>query len=309
MTEARDEIWLGGPAEDGAGPVGRVRSAGVDASAMRLCYLRLAFFPLGERLAPARAIAMADGEVLRLEDGWSSSGWDPSLACRQLVEVRRAMRVQALDGGDLAQSEYLCIGHESRDVTGVAARRGSLTPDVRLLPVARIRAVQRQSIETDLRADEWPSLQPFGLDRLIQECVIEALERDTQIKVLCLRALDIIGRHDLSALEVAVVDQHVTITGHMRFSGMDRRATALVEAVPGVLTVHTDIVCDDSLELDVARALIRALDGSGSAFRVRAYLGHVDLLGDVNESLSRAAERAAADVPGVIAAHYVPDQP
>lgn len=32
MTEARDAIWLGGPVEDRAGPVGHIRAAAVDAA-------------------------------------------------------------------------------------------------------------------------------------------------------------------------------------------------------------------------------------------------------------------------------------
>jgi hypothetical protein len=302
-SEPRDEIRLGGPAEDRDGPVGQLQSVGVEFPAMSVCYLRLALFPLGQRIAHSSSILSADGELVALADSWHESRWPVSCGPAALLEVRHAMGIEDVAGRGLARLEYLCIGHESHQVKAVVGSRGRVAPELRMIPSQRIQGFRPNILETDLDPNEWSSLPRFELDRYLYDDVIDALERDPQLKFLSLRAPDLMGRHAVTALQVSVQDQEVTLRGHVRFSGLDRRAIELVESVPSVLRVEPMIFCDDILELEIAETLARALGDASSAFTIRSYLGHIDLVGDAPPALRQRAEQLAASVPGVTLIH------
>jgi osmotically-inducible protein OsmY len=69
-----------------------------------------------------------------------------------------------------------------------------------------------------------------------------------------------------------------------------------------VIEVRTGILTNSALESAVARALDADARTHGQAVGVRALLGRVELLGEVDSpGIASAADRVAAGVPGVVA--------
>ena len=288
---ARDEIRLGGLVEDLGGPLGRLTAVALDQQAHRLVAVRLSVFPLRETPVSADAIAKADGEIVRLMDGWDRTRMRES-AETSLLELGKSTIAWDFDGHRVGRLEFVCYARDSREVTGFVLKRGRVAPDRRLVPMDRVLKCWHNAIGTNLARDDWARLQPFEVDSRIQEKALEALEKDERI-----------DRLSRAAIEVSVEDQRVTLQGHLRWSGQKGWAVEDVRPVPGVVAVDEQTVSDDDLEIQVAKAVATELPHQGELIRVKSFWGRVDLYGEAPPGGARLAEAAAGRVPGVVAVH------
>ncbi len=98
-------------------------------------------------------------------------------------------------------------------------------------------------------------------------------------------------------------DGSVEVSGHVRSGLIKDGVVETLRWVPGVTGVVDELVADSELEIDVAIALAmepRLKDLPPGTIAVHAHLGHVTLVGDIeNESLREAAVEAASQVMGV----------
>jgi hypothetical protein len=109
-----------------------------------------------------------------------------------------------------------------------------------------------------------------------------------------------------SQCEVFVADGHATLVGHVRSRAVAQGLAAAAGEVSGVSRVHERLVADDELEYQVAAA-VAAASPRASRLAVRADLGCVRIGGLYWSPQVRSdALRAAALVPGVLAARPVP---
>jgi osmotically-inducible protein OsmY len=109
-----------------------------------------------------------------------------------------------------------------------------------------------------------------------------------------------------SQYELSVAGGRAMLVGHVRSRAVALALVATAGEVRGVSRVDERLVADDELELRVAAA-IAAASARASRLAVRADLGHVRVGGLYWSPQVRSdALRAAALVPGVLAARPVP---
>jgi BON domain len=291
MGETRDEIRLGGRVEDLGGWLGRLTAVTLDQKANHLVAVRLSVFPLRETPVSADAIAYADGEIVRLVDGWDRTRMREP-AETSLLELGKSTIAWDFDGHRAGRLEFVCYERESREVTGFVLRRSRVVPDRRLVPRDRVLTCWHNAIDTDLGPDEWARLRPFEADSRIREKALEALENDGRI-----------DRLSRAAIEVSVEDQRVTLRGHLRWTAQKGWAVEDVRPIPGVVAVDEQIVSDDDLEIQVAQAIATQLRNQGELIQVKSFWGRVDLYGEATPGAPRIAEATAQRVPGVVAVH------
>src|SRR2546426_5354661 len=147
LAGRRDEILLGGDAEVLGNVRGTVRAVQLRPENRRLQDLELATgLGLEERQVPSNAILSADGRVVRLAEGWSEPTEGSST---DAASLRRDMVVRGAEGKRLGRLRLVCFDRASGTVTGlVVAGRGK--PDLRLLPIERVREAGPNGIVTDL---------------------------------------------------------------------------------------------------------------------------------------------------------------
>jgi osmotically-inducible protein OsmY len=301
IVPLREELRFGAPAEDPTGTIGRVKTAGMERESRRLYFVGVTRFPLRERFVYERAITAADGETVRLASHWDrAEHHHPDSP--EIVTLRRGIKAFGVDHAGLGRLEVVCFERESRVVTAVVIARSGR--DLRIVDMKRVLHCSSKRIDTDVDIDEWSRLHRFQLDRWIREEAIDAVERDQRVKILHLRALDIIGRRNKPTIQISVQDQRVRLAGHLRDSSLAVRATALIRALPDVIAVEQEIFCDDRLDVDVADALRRQMPEADVPIHIETYLGHVDLYGADTAEAARRAEQVAARVPGVSSAHH-----
>ncbi len=109
-----------------------------------------------------------------------------------------------------------------------------------------------------------------------------------------LRALDI------NSLDLKVHDGDVWLVGHVINAYHRQLAENLVKAVPGVNSVHNELVADPELVIEVAQALAADARTRPYIIPVGVFHGWVHLGGQVPTQEARsAAEAVAASVPSV----------
>ena len=205
------------------------------------------------------------------------------------VDLVQDMVVEAGDGRRLGRlEEARCPGAE-HVAQWLIVRRG--LSDRRLVGNGRVRGGLGSALVTDLRPAEWRSLTPAMSDDALRERVEAALEEGGDPATSYLRTL-----------VIRVQAQRVFVQGYLTGSARVEEAVRRLRAVEGVLEVRTRIVTDSELESAVSRALEADPRTRGETIRVRAWLGRVELLGQVSSpGAVWAADRVAAGVPGVLA--------
>jgi hypothetical protein len=106
---------------------------------------------------------------------------------------------------------------------------------------------------------------------------------------------------DMASCDVAVLDGHATLTGHVRSRQVARGLVAAARGVPGLSGVDERLVADDELELRVASAIAGSPLNRRSRLVVRSALGHVGVGGTYasNEAWAEAV-RVGAATDGVL---------
>src|SRR5947209_16520717 len=240
VTGHRDEILLGGDAEVLGNVRGTGRGVQIRPENRRLQDLELSTgLGLEERQVPSNAILSADGRVVHLTEAWSES---PDGSSTNAVSLRRDMVVRSADGKRLGRLRLVCFDRASATVTGlVVAGRGK--PDLRLLPIERVREAGPNGIVTDLPKGDWARLPTFATDWDIKQAFTEQLMSDP-----ALRALQ-------RSVTIEVQDQVVTLRGYVADQSEAEQVARVIRSVPGVMQVDRKLITDD----DMARAVTDAI--------------------------------------------------
>ena len=289
MTGSRDEILLGGEAEVLGNVRGRVRAVQLRPENRRLQDLELATgLGLEEQQVPSNAILSADGRVVRLAEGWSES---PDGSSTDAASLRRDMAVRSADGKHLGRLRLVCFDRASGTVTGlVVAGRGK--PDLRLLPIERVREAGPNGIVTDLPKGDWARLPTFATDWDIKQGFTEQLMSDPALRGL------------QRSVTIDVQDQVVTLRGYVADQSEAEQVARVIRSVPGVTQVDRKLITDDEMARAVTDAIRSDPVSRAVEVQVSAHLGAVDITGLAPD---RAAvgriESVASQVPGVQVVH------
>src|SRR5438034_457182 len=205
------------------------------------------------------AILAPDGRVVHLTEGWSESP-DPSTS--DAVSLRRDMVVRSADGKRLGRLRLVCFDRASATVTGlVVAGRGK--PDLRLLPIERVREAGPNGIVTDLPKGEWARLPTFATDWDIKQAFTDQLMADP-----ALRALQ-------RSVTIEVQDQVVTLRGYVVDQSEAERVARVIRSVPGVMQVDRKLITDDDMGRAVTDAIRSDAVSSAAEVQVSAHRGTV----------------------------------
>jgi osmotically-inducible protein OsmY len=288
MLGERDEILLGGEAEVFGNVRGRVRAVLLGPDNHQLQDVAL-MNGLDERTVPASAVLSADGQVLRLREGWSDD--DPIETEAKAATLRENATVVNAEGKRLGKLRLVCFDPASRQVTALVVE-GKGTPPQRMVPLSRVNAAGPDRVVTDLKAGEWTSLPAFATDWQIRQGILERLAMDPELALLS------------RSLRVEVQDQRVGLHGYAANRAQADRLAQVVRSIPGVLNLDLDVLTDE----DVARAVSVALerDPSTAAAHVQlgAHHGTVDITGEAPDRATiRKIDAVASRVPGVQVVH------
>ena len=289
VTGHRDEILLGGEAEVLGSVRGTVRAVQLRPENRRLQDLELATgLGLEEQQVPSNAILSADGRVVRLAEGWSES---PDGSSSDAASLRRDMLVRSADGKRLGRLRMVCFDRASGTVTGlVVAGRGK--PDLRLLPIERVREAGPNGIITDLPKGDWARLPTFATDWDIKQAFTEQLMSDP-----ALRALQ-------RSVTIDVQDQMVTLRGYVADQSEAEQVARVIRSVPGVMQVDRKLITDDDMAQAVTEAIHSDPVSKAAEVHVSAHHGTVDITGLAPDRAAvRRIESVASQVPGVQVVH------
>lgn len=292
MPSRRDEILLGGEADEFGIPRGRVdavliRPATAEIQAVAL----LAGLGLLEnRRMPASAILSADGQVLHLAEHWSEQPMDGPAP--DAITLRDDMAVVSAERKRLGKLKLVCFDRDSKRVTKLVVAGRRSPDDLRLVPFEQVKEVGPGRIGTGVKASEWTTLTPFASDQAIRDAVAERLEADPLVRPV------------QRALTVDVRDQQVRIRGYVATRAQADRAADLARSVSGVIRLESDVANDEDLAQAVKQAIDRALGPAAAALRVRSGLGRVEVVGELaDQAAMRAIDDAVSQVPGVLVVH------
>jgi len=289
LTGSRDEILLGGEAEILGNVRGTVRSVQLRPENRRLQDLELATgLGLDEQQVPSNAILSADGRVVRLAEGWSES---PDGSRADAASLRRDMVVRSADGKRLGRLRLVCFDRASGTVTGlVVAGRGK--PDLRLLPIERVREAGPNGIVTDLAKGDGAKLPTFATDWDIKQAFTEQLVADP-----ALRALE-------RSVTIDVQDQVVTLRGYVANQSEAEQVARVIRSVPGVMQVDRKLITDDDMAHAVTEAIHSDPASRAAEVQVSAHHGTVDITGLAPDGAAvRRIESVSGQVPGVQVVH------
>src|SRR2546426_7968808 len=284
----RDEILLGGDAEVFGNVRGRAGAGQLGPVGRQLQDVELAS-GLEARPVPASAIVSADGQVVRLAERWAEPPLDEPRD--DAATLRENATVVSAEGKRLGKLRLVCFDASSGTVTAVVVD-GRRTAERRLLPIERVTAAGPHRIMTDLKASEWPMLQPFATDWEIQQGIIEQIAADPTLETV------------RRSLRVDVEDQRVRLRGYVSNLEQAERVAQLARSVPGVLEIHPELVSDDDLARAVSEAIGRDPATSAAQVQVIARGGTVDITGEARDrSTARRIESVAHQVSGVAVVH------
>ena len=289
VTGHRDEILLGGEAEVLGNVRGTVRAVQLRPENRRLQDLELAGgLGLEERQVPSNAILSADGRVVRLAEEWSES---PDRSSADAASLRRDMVVRSADGKRLGRLRMVCFDRASGTATGlVVAGRGK--PELRLLPIERVREAGPNGIVTDLPKGDWARLPTFATDWDIKQAFTEQLMSDP-----ALRALQ-------RSVTIEVQDQVVTLRGYVADQSEAEQVARVVRSVPGVMQVDRKLITDDDMAHGVTEAIRSDPASRAAEVQVSAHHGTVDITGLAPDKAAvRRIESVSGQVPGVQVVH------
>ncbi len=238
---------------------------------------------------PARAILSADGQVLQIAEPWTEPSAEGSA---NLVTLQRNAAVISVEGKRLGRLRMLCVDRAAGLVTGLIVAGGARTGRSVRVPIDRVKAAGPERVMTNLRADEWASLQDFAPDQAIRQAVLQHLAADPATRLF------------VRSLTVDVEGQRVKLGGYVRTQVEAEQAAGVARSVPGVLAVDRAVRTDEDLVRAVRDAISRDLGGSATNIDVRSEFGQVDVIGKVRDRQAlRRIEAAVGGVPGVLVMH------
>ena len=288
-TGRRDEILLGGEAEVLGNVRGTVRAVQLGPENRRLQDLELSTgLGLEERQVPSNAILSADGRVVRLAEGWSES---PDTSSTDGASLRRDMVVRSADRKRLGRLRLVCFERASGTVTGLVVAGGG-KPDLRLLPIERVREAGPNGIITDLPKGDWARLPTFATDWDIKQAFTDQLMSDPALRTL------------QRSVTIDVQDQVVTLRGYVADQSEAEQVARVIRSVPGVMQVDRKLITDDDMARAVTGAIRSDPASRAAEVQVSAHHGTVDITGVAPDRAAvRRIESVASQVPGVQVVH------
>ncbi|MDQ6883634.1 MAG: BON domain-containing protein [Candidatus Dormibacteraeota bacterium] len=238
---------------------------------------------------PASAILSSDGQVLQISE---PSAEPPSDGSANLITLQPNAAVVSLEGKRLGRLRMICVDRGAGLVTGLIAAGGARHGRTVRVPIGRVKAAGPERVVTNLRADEWASLQDFATDQAIRQAVLQRLAEDPATEPF------------VRSLTVLVEDQRVMLGGYVRTPTESEQAAAVARSVPGVVAVERATRTDEDLVRAVRDAISRDLGASANSLDVRSEFGQIDILGRVRDRQAlRRIEAAVKAVPGVLVMH------
>ena len=201
------------------------------------------------------------------------------------------MMVRSADGKRLGRLRMVCFDRASGTATGlVVAGRGR--PELRLLPIERVREAGPNGIVTDLPKGDWARLPTFATDWDIKQAFTEQLMSDP-----ALRALQ-------RSVTIEVQDQVVTLRGYVADQSEAEQVARVIRSVPGVMQVDRKLITDDDMARAVTGAIRSDPASRAAEVQVSAHHGTVDITGVAPDRAAvRRIESVASQVPGVQVVH------
>ena len=237
---------------------------------------------------PVNAIESSDGNLVRVREPWNEL--EP-LRQGPEISLKRGARVMSADGKRLGSLRSVCFDPVSGLVGGLIVDGGRSRQTV-LLPLERLKAAGPDRLLTDLRTDQWTSLQPFATDEAIRASILARFEEDSSLRPF------------VRSLTVEVKGQRVRLAGFVRSQAEAEQAAEAARSVPGVLAVDRELRSDEELVGAVREAIERDLGTSASEVEVKSAFGQVDIFGRVHDRQTlHRIDAAASRVPGVLVMH------
>lgn len=238
---------------------------------------------------PVGAIASSDGQVLQIAEPWAEPASDGSAS---LISLQRNAALVSHAGKRLGRLRMICFDREAALVTGLIVAGGGRIGRTVLVPIDRVTAAGPERVVTNLKADEWASLQVYASDRAIKDAVLNRLAEDPATRPF------------VRSLIVEVEDQRVKLRGFVRTQAEAEQAAAVARSVPGVLAVERGIRSDEDLVRAIRDAISRNLGASATDLDVRSEFGQVDIAGQVlDRQALRRIDAVVNAVPGVLVMH------
>lgn len=204
-----------------------------------------------------------------------------------LDDIKKATR-SAPSGAVLSRSTEMTTGGKSLGhlaqitATKQAANMLTLVCDrgVRgesLMPATQVTGLSTKQIQVQLAGGPADRLVPFRRDSALYDDVYKALFDYGPLRI------------DLPGVTIRAIDGNVWLLGHVSSDLNQRLVSDLLQGIPGVATIHNQLVSDTDLAAEVSRALGRDPRTAGEMIGVYPMLGDVRLRGNVRSAEARAA--------------------
>ncbi len=159
----------------------------------------------------------------------------------------------------------------------------------RSAPVESVVAIGPAAVVIDLTPEAVDDLPVYQDDDNLVDHAQEAVEGAAPL-----------AEEDLHFLRVDVTDGVAVLTGHIRFRSWADRVHDAVAAIPGVMSLENQLVCDDELDQDVARVLASLPRTRTDEFSAQVHHGVVRLRGHAEDAArAEAACEMVANIPTV----------
>jgi osmotically-inducible protein OsmY len=276
---ARVELRFGAPVTDGETEYGSLAAVTIGdyGQQWQTLIVRRDILGLAEEIVPREAVRQADDTRIVIASPPIAGAAPSGRAIRQHAEVRGT--------GDIVYGRVMLL---------LAAENGHLQHlvmqqhpfgELLIVPVNALAAIEPSGVVIDLTSEAVEVLPVYRADADLAYRAREALE-----------AVGPLAEDDLRFLRVEVVAGSAILTGHIRFRTWADRVQDEVAAVPGVLAVENQLVCDDELGQEVASVLVGVPHTYAYSFACTVHYGVVELRG-------RAEEAATAEAAAEMAAH------
>ncbi len=280
---SRMELRFGAPVTDSELEYGSLSAVTVEDGLLHWQTLVVRRGPLGgeEGFVPREAVREAeDGRIVIAQP--PVAGAPPGAqAMSSHTEVHGA------DDVELGRLAVLLAGEDGR-LQQIVIQRHPFG-ERNIVPITSVVAIEPAVIATELTPEMVDALPVYRTDGELADHALDAVE-----------GVGPLAEDDLRFLRVEALDGVVVLTGHIRSRSWSDAAQAAVAAIPGVLGVDNQLVCDDELGQEVADALTSLPHAYEYAFAAQVQYGVVELSGRAEDlATAEAASEMTAGIPTV----------
>lgn len=284
-------------------PIARVTDATADAVRLQMSQAELAALPPFDSQDYVNIEVdgrYGAGEALAAVHGGTGSTEDRALVATHLsadqrhssqaelpdqtLVLRAGQRVLCSDG-NVGRVALLLLDSQGQ-VRHFVVRKGRFLGRDVIVPVDWITHIDRRGVRLAVERQALERLPAYRPDHELAAEVDRALWED-----------DLLRETDYDAIDIAVREGVVMLSGYVGSPVSKTRAEQLARAVPGVLAVENRLITDGEVVNAVAQALGNNSSTRGQPVHIYAQRGVVYLSGEVGDAAIRAAaEACAADI-------------